>query len=286
MSSHVPGPTRTTVRTFLQAKAEGRPLVMVTAYDFNAARLADEAGVDSILVGDSLGMVMLGYDSTLPVTVDDMVRHTAAVARGASHALVVADMPFLTLHGTVEDAVRIAGRLMVEGGAGAVKVEGGSPTVIAAVEAMVDAGIPVMGHVGLTPQSVHALGGFRTQGTSPESASRILDECAALEAAGAFSVVLECVPDAVAAEATRRSAVPTIGIGAGVGCDGQVQVFHDLLGLGTFTPRHAKQYVAVGDIVRDALAAYAGDVRSGAFPGPEQTVAAPDGLIEALRDLV
>ncbi len=284
MSSQVSGRGNVTTRTFLEAKSVSRPLVMITAYDFNSARLAEEAGVDAILVGDSLGMVMLGFDSTLPVTVEDMVRHTAAVSRGVSHAMVVADMPFLTMHTGYDEAIRVAGRLMVEGGAGAVKVEGGSPQILDAVEGMVEAGIPVMGHVGLTPQSVHALGGFRMQGTAPEAAARIIAECEDLQAAGAFAITLECVPAQLAEEISSRLHIPTIGIGAGVGCDGQVQVFHDLLGLGTFTPKHAKRYASIGDAMVEAISAYADDVRRKTFPGDEQsTQAAPDLVAEAAK---
>lgn len=260
-----------TVKTLLEAKREKRPITMLTAYDVEGARLADAAGVDSILVGDSLGMVVLGHDSTLPVTVDDMVRHSAAAARGAKTALVVADMPFLSVHRTVEYAVEAAGRLMVEGGAGAVKIEGGSPFVLEIVSRLVDAGIPVMGHVGLTPQSVHAFGGFSVQGKDVSGAARIFSECLALQEAGAFAVVLELVPTSLAKAISERLAIPTIGIGAGIGCDGQVQVMHDVLGLGTFVPRHAKRYAEVADVVAGALSAYVNEVREGTFPTDAQS---------------
>lgn len=285
MSSHSAGRPRVTTRTFLEAKSARRPLVMITAYDFNSARLVDEAGVDAILVGDSLGMVMLGFDSTVPVTIDDMVRHTAAVVRGSSSAMVVADMPFLTLHTGVEKAVEYAGRLMVEGGAGAVKVEGASPHILAAIERMVDAGIPVMGHVGLTPQSVHALGGFRMQGTTGDAAMRIISECEALQNVGAFSITLECIPTELATAISRHLAIPTIGIGAGAGCDGQVQVFHDLLGLGTFTPKHARRFASVGDEIIKAVGAYAMEVRDGMFPGIEQSTPAKDEVVHVASKL-
>jgi 3-methyl-2-oxobutanoate hydroxymethyltransferase len=260
-----------TVTTLRALKDARRPIVMVTAYDTPSARLADEAGVDAILVGDSLGMTVLGFASTLPVTLDDMVRHTAAASRGAKRALLVADMPFLTFQVSAEEALRNAGRLIAEGGAAAVKIEGGAgmaPTV----ERIVGAGIPVMGHVGLTPQSVHALGGYKVQAKESEAAIALLDDCQALQAAGAFAIVLECIPAELAELASRELAIPTIGIGAGAGCDGQVQVFHDLLGLGgEFAPRHAKRYAELGSAIRDAIEAYAADVRDTAFPTEAQS---------------
>jgi 3-methyl-2-oxobutanoate hydroxymethyltransferase len=260
-----------TAATFRARKAAAQRIVMITAYDAASARLVDAAGVDAILVGDSLGMTILGYESTLPVTMDDMARATAAVTRAAHRALVVADLPFMSYQASVADAVRNAGRLMSEGGAGAVKLEGGVD-VAETVRRMVAAGIPVMGHVGLTPQSVHQLGGYRVQAKDAPAAERLLDDCHALQDAGAFAVVLECIPAELAALVSAELEVPTIGIGAGAGCDGEVQVFHDLLGLGgDFTPRHAKRYAELGAAVREAVAAYAADVRSGAFPGEEQT---------------
>ena len=260
-----------TTATFRARKAAAQRIVMLTAYDASTARLVDAAGVDAILVGDSLGMTMLGYDSTLPVTMDDMTRATAAVTRVARRALVVADLPFMSYQASADDALRNAGRLMSEGGAGAVKLEGGIE-VAETVRRMVAAGIPVMGHVGLTPQSVHQLGGYRVQAKDAPAAERLLDDCHALQDAGAFAIVLECIPDELAALVSAELEVPTIGIGAGAGCDGEVQVFHDLLGLGgDFTPRHAKRYAELGATVREAVAAYAADVRSGAFPGEEQT---------------
>ena len=259
-------PSRVTTTRLAELKAAGERIVMITAYDAPGARLADAAGVDSILVGDSLGMTVLGYDSTLPVTMDDMVRATAAVSRGTSRALVVADLPFLSYQVSVEDAVRNAGRLLAEGGAQAVKLEGGSE-VADLVGILVDAGIPVVGHVGLTPQSVNVFGGYKTQGRSTEAALDLVEDCRALEAAGACAVVLELVPAELAELVSEEIAIPTIGIGAGAGCDGQVQVFHDILGLGTFTPKHAKRYAEVGSAITKAVAAYAADVRSAAFPG-------------------
>ena len=260
-----------TTATFRARKAAAQRIVMLTAYDASTARLVDAAGVDAILVGDSLGMTMLGYDSTLPVTMDDMTRATAAVTRVARRALVVADLPFMSYQASADDALRNAGRLMSEGGAGAVKLEGGIE-VAETVRRMVAAGIPVMGHVGLTPQSVHQLGGYRVQAKDAPAAERLLDDCHALQDAGAFAIVLECIPGELAVLVSAELEVPTIGIGAGAGCDGEVQVFHDLLGLGgDFTPRHAKRYAELGAAVREAVAAYAADVRSGAFPGEEQT---------------
>jgi 3-methyl-2-oxobutanoate hydroxymethyltransferase len=262
--------SRVTTTRLAEMKAAGERIVMVTAYDTPAARAADAAGVDAILVGDSLGMTVLGYESTLPVTMSDMVRSTAAVARGTSHALVVADLPFLSYQVSVEDAVRNAGRLLVEGSAQAVKLEGGVE-VADLVGVLVDTGIPVMGHVGLTPQSVNVFGGYKTQGKDAEGAVDLIEDCLALEAAGAFAVVLELVPAELAHLVSEELAIPTIGIGAGVACDGQVQVFHDVLGIGDFTPRHARRYAEIGEAITTALAAYASDVRSGSFPAEEQS---------------
>jgi len=285
MSAMVPiDPARTVTTTALRAMKDAqRPIVMITAYDTPSARLVDEAGVDAILVGDSLGMTVLGFDSTLPVTVDDMVRHTAAVARGAKHALLVADMPFMSFQVSEQDALRTAGRLVAEGGAAAVKLEGGAH-VAPTVRRLVQAGIPVMGHVGLTPQSVHQLGGYKVQAREAEAAATLIDDCLALQDAGAFAVVLECIPAELAALVTRELAIPTIGIGAGEGCDGQVQVFHDLLGLGgDFLPRHARRYADVGALVREAVTAYADDVRDRSFPGEEQSTHMDAGALEAVR---
>lgn len=246
-------------------KAADEPIVMITAYDAPGARLADAAGVDVILVGDSLGMTVLGHSSTLPVTMDDMVRATSAVCRGASRALVVADMPFLSCHVGVEEAIRNAGRLLAEAGAQAVKIEGGV-AIAPLVEWLVEAGIPVMGHVGLTPQSVNVFGGYSVQGRTFDAALQLVEDCLALEAAGAFGVVLELVPAELAQLVSEELRIPTIGIGAGAGCDGQVQVFHDVLGMGTFTPKHARRYAEIGAAIESAIAEYAADVRVGAFP--------------------
>lgn len=271
-----------TVTTIRARKAARQRIVMLTAYDAPSARLVDEAGVDAILVGDSLGMTVLGFDSTLPVTMDDMVRHTAAVARGTRHALLISDMPFMSFQVNADEALRNAGRLMSEGGAGAVKLEGGT-SVAQTVERIVGAGIPVMGHVGLTPQSVHQLGGYAVQGKTAPAAARVLEDCRALEEAGAFAVVLECIPAELAAIATAQLGLPTIGIGAGAACDGEVQVFHDLLGIGDFTPRHARRYAEVGQEIRDAVAKYADDVRSGSFPSDAQTTHMDPRALDHLR---
>lgn len=262
---------RMTLKKIREAKVAGEKLSMVTAYDYPGAQMAEAAGVDLLLVGDSLGNVVLGYETTIPVDMDTMVHHTKAVTRGNKRALVVADMPFLSYHTSPEEAVKNAGRLLQEGGAQAVKLEGGAE-VVPVIRRLIMAGIPVMGHLGFTPQSVHQLGGFLMQGKSAQAAKDLLDDAKALEAAGAFAVVLELVPAEVAAEITGRVAIPTIGIGSGAGCDGQVQVFHDILGLNaSFTPRHAKRYAELHEIACRALAEYAAEVRAGIFPGPEQT---------------
>ena len=275
---------RVRTRTLLEMKRAGEPVVCVTAYDFAMARLADQAGIPVILVGDSLGNVVLGYDSTIPVTLDDVVHHARAVTRGAEHALIVADMPFMTYGISPEDALRNAARLLQEGGAQAVKLEGGRRAA-ETVRRLVESGIPVMGHVGLTPQSVHQLGGYRVQGRTVERARSLLDDALALEQAGAFAVVLEAVPGELAHVVTNRIAVPTIGIGAGPHCDGQIQVLHDLLGWGVRQPRHAKQYARLNDLVLDALKAYASEVAAGGFPTEEHTTAIDDAVLrELLRE--
>lgn len=286
MSVHSPaGDVRpVTTATFRALKASGQRIVVVTAYDVSAARLVDAAGVDAVLVGDSLGMTVLGYDSTLPVTMDDMLRATAAVVRGTARALVVADMPFMSYQASSKEGVRNAGRLMAEGGAGAVKLEGGAG-IAKTVRRITAAGIPVMGHVGLTPQSVHQLGGYRVQGKDADAAARLLDDCLALQEAGAFAIVLECVPAELAEIASKELSIPTIGIGAGAGCDGEVQVFHDLLGLGgDFTPRHARRYAELGAAAREAVTAYAADVRLRTFPAEGQSTHMDATVAEALRE--
>jgi 3-methyl-2-oxobutanoate hydroxymethyltransferase len=255
---------QTTVQDIRRAKDAGEPLVMLTAYDYPSAALAERAGVRLLLVGDSLGMVVQGHGTTLPVTLDAMVYHTAAVARGASAALVVADLPFLT-YATPADAVAAARRLMQEGGAHAVKLEGGQ-AMAATIRHLTELGVPVMGHIGFTPQAQHQLG-LRVQGKQAAEAARLLQDGCAVEAAGAFAIVLELVPSPLATAITQRLSIPTIGIGAGPGCDGQVQVWHDVLGLyPDANPRHAKRYAQIGDTIQAALSAYAADVRAGAFP--------------------
>lgn len=285
MSATVPmDPARSVTTTTLRAaKAAHRPLVMITAYDAPSARMVDEAGVDMILVGDSLGMVTLGYDSTLPVTLEDMLHHTRAVVRGAKRAFVVADMPFMTFQISAEEALRNAGRLIAEGGARAVKLEGGAH-VVGTVTRLVEAGIPVMGHVGLTPQSVHQFGGYRVQAKDTAAALRLIDDCRALQAAGAFAIVLECIPAELAAIVTAELEIPTIGIGAGAGCDGEVQVFHDLLGMGgEFTPRHAGRYAQIGDAIREAVERYAADVRAKTFPTQANATALDPAVLAELQ---
>jgi 3-methyl-2-oxobutanoate hydroxymethyltransferase len=262
-------------------KQAGEPIVCVTAYDYTMARLVDEAGIPVVLVGDSLGNVVLGYDSTLPVTLGDVIHHTRAVVRGAKNALVVADMPFMTYNVSVEDALRNAGRLLQEGGAQAVKLEGGA-FAAETVSRLTENGIPVMGHLGLTPQSVHQLGGYRVQGRTAGQARRLLDDALAIEDAGAFAIVLEMVPGNVAQAVTERLAVPTIGIGAGPGCDGQIQVMHDILGLGTRQPRHAKRYAELNAVTLDALRAYKDEVTVRSFPTAGHTTEADDAVIAEL----
>ncbi len=254
-----------TVPDFLSARARGVKLTVLTAYDFPTARILDESGVDCILVGDSLGMVVQGNPHSLTVTLDEMIYHTRCVARGVKHALIVTDMPFMTFQVSAEDALRNAGRLVQEGGAHAVKLEGGV-RVAKAIESIVKAQIPVMGHVGMTPQSVRAFGGFRVQ----REEQQIRDDAKAVAESGAFAIVLECIPADLAARITAESPIPTIGIGAGIGCDGQVLVIHDLLGLyDEIHPKFVKRYAEIGAATRDAVRRYCGEVRSGEFPKPE-----------------
>jgi 3-methyl-2-oxobutanoate hydroxymethyltransferase len=259
---------RVTVHTLARAKRDGRPFSMLTAYDHPFARIFDQAGIDVLLVGDSLANVVQGLETTLPVTLDEVVYHTRLVARAVRRALVVADMPFGSYHVSPEDAVRSAIRLMKEGGAHAVKLEGGA-TVRAAIEAIVAAQVPVMGHVGLTPQSVHAMGGYRVQGRGEAGRERVLADARAVEAAGAFAVVLEGMPQELAREISRELRIPTIGIGAGAACDGQVLVMHDLLGLNDWTPAFVKQYANLGALASQAARAFADDVAHRKFPGDE-----------------
>ncbi|MCF6093350.1 3-methyl-2-oxobutanoate hydroxymethyltransferase [Microaerobacter geothermalis] len=255
-----------TTSTLKKMKIEKKPIVMVTAYDYPSALLSEQAGVDVILVGDSLGMVVLGYDSTIPVTLDDMVHHTRAVCRGARNPLIVSDMPFLSYHGTIDKTLQNAGRLLQDGGATAIKMEGGKD-ILPMVEACVKAGIPVMGHIGLTPQSINQLGGYKVQGKNEEEAKRLIEDALLLEEAGVFSVVLECVPYQLAREISNQLMIPTIGIGAGPYCDGQVLVFHDILQYGSnLSPKFVKPYASVGEQVKGAIELYAKEVRERKFP--------------------
>jgi len=259
-------PSRIRVPDLKDKKSRGEKIAVLTAYDATMARLLDKAGVDAILVGDSVGMVVLGYETTVAVTLDDMLHHTRAVVRGASRALVVTDMPFLSYQVSVEEAVRNAGRLLQEGGASAVKLEGGRP-VLDAVRRMVDVGIPVMGHLGLQPQSVHQVGGYIKQATRPRDADALLADAIALQDAGAFALVLESIPEEVAKTVTAALDIPTIGIGAGPNCDGQVLVSHDMLGLfDRFVPSFVKQYANLAETVQAATRAYVDDVREGRYP--------------------
>jgi 3-methyl-2-oxobutanoate hydroxymethyltransferase len=268
---------RVTVVEIARMYAEGVRIPMLTAYDYPTARLLDDAGIPILLVGDSLGQAMLGYESTVRVTMDEMIHHTKAVVRGARRALVVGDMPFLS-YATPNEALDSAGRFLREAGAHAVKVEGGVRSA-RIVETLVKAGIPVMGHIGLTPQSINAIGRIRVQGKSRESARALLGDALAIQEAGAFSIVIELVPEQLAAAITDRLRIPTIGIGAGAGCAGQVQVVTDLLGLGDFVPRHAKPYADLRGTILAAARAYADEVVAGTFPGPEQTVRMDEAVL-------
>jgi len=270
------------VLTFRNAKQKNERLTMLTAYDYSTAKLIDASGIDSVLVGDSLGMVMLGYEDTLSVTMEDMIHHTKAVARGVKDALVVSDLPFMSYQTSVYDAVSNAGRLIKEGRAQAVKLEGGLE-VCPQIKAIVEASIPVMAHLGLTPQSVNAFGGFKVQGKDEEAARSLIEQAKAVEAAGAFAVVLECIPAKLAELITKSISIPTIGIGAGNGCDGQVLVYQDMLGLySDFTPKFVKRYAEIGPQMQTAIEDYITEVKSGAFPAAEHTFALSDAVIEKL----
>ena len=276
---------KNTVVTFKEAKQKGEKLTMLTAYDYSTAKLIDESGVNSILVGDSLGNVILGYEDTISVTMEDMIHHGAAVARGAKNALVVVDMPFMSYQTSVYDAVVNAGRLMKEGRAGAVKLEGGEE-VCPQIKAITAAGIPVVAHLGLTPQSIHAFGGHKVQGKTESAAKKILEDAKAVELAGAFALVLECVPAKLAELVTKNISIPTIGIGAGNVCDGQVLVYQDMLGLnGDFVPKFVKQFAHFGEAFQEAFGAYDAEVKAGTFPAPEQTYAKSDCSDEFLAQL-
>ncbi len=264
-------PRRVTIPALQARKASGEKIVALTAYDYPIARILDEAGVDLLLVGDSLGMVVLGYENTIPVTMEDMIIHTKAVSRGTQKALVVADMPFMSYQISVEESVRNAGRFLQEAGANAVKLEGGRE-ISRTIKAINDAGIPVMGHLGLTPQSINKLGGYHVQGKDEAAARVIMNNALALQDAGVFAIVLECIPAPLAKMVTERLDVPTIGIGAGVNCDGQVLVIHDLLGLySDISPKFVKRYAALHTTIGEAVGRYKSDVKEGKFPGPEHS---------------
>jgi 3-methyl-2-oxobutanoate hydroxymethyltransferase len=269
---------RLTVTDIAKLYADAERIAMLTAYDYPTAKLLDEAGIPMLLVGDSLGRAMLGYENELSVSMEDMLHHAAAVTRGARRALVVGDMPFLS-YATPEDALRNAGRFIHDAGVQAVKVEGGVRSA-RVIEALVKAGIPVMGHIGLTPQSANAIGKFRVQGKSREQARALLHDALAVQEAGAFSVVLELVPEQLAAAITERLRIPTIGIGAGPGCSGQVQIVTDILGLDTWQPKHAKVFANLRDAILGAVREYAAEVGAGTFPGPEQTVRMDDAVLD------
>lgn len=273
---------KNTIITFKQSKQQGKKISMLTAYDYSTAKLMDEAGINAILVGDSLGNVVLGYEDTLSVTMEDMIHHGAAVARGAKNAMVVVDMPFMSYQTSVYDAVVNAGRLMKEGRASAVKLEGGKE-VCPQVKAVTEAGIPVMGHLGLTPQSINALGGHRVQGKTQQAAQKLLDDARALQEAGAFAVVLECVPEKLADKVTKELEIPTIGIGAGSGCDGQVLVYQDMLGMfSDFTPKFVKKFANVGQVMKEAFKSYIDEMQQGSFPSQEHCYSIDDDIIEKL----
>lgn len=273
---------KNTTVTFKAAKAKGEKLTMLTAYDYTTAKLIDEAGINAILVGDSLGMVMLGYEDTLAVTMEDMIHHSAAAARGVKNTLLITDMPFMSYQTSVYDAVVNAGRLVKEGHAHAVKLEGGKE-VCEQIRAIVKASIPVCGHIGLTPQSVNAFGGFKVQGKGEAAAQRLLDEARAIEEAGAFAIVLECVPQALAAKITDSISIPTIGIGAGAGCDGQVLVYQDMLAMyQDMAPKFVKQFAQVGVQMKEAFAAYKKEVSDGTFPGPEHGFKMDEEILDRL----
>ncbi|HIV69003.1 MAG TPA: 3-methyl-2-oxobutanoate hydroxymethyltransferase [Candidatus Butyricicoccus stercorigallinarum] len=273
---------KNTVLTFGQAKKEQKKQTMLTAYDYSTAKLIDEAGVNSILVGDSLGMVCLGYEDTLAVTMEDMIHHTKAVCRGAKNALVVADMPFMSYQTSVYDAVVNAGRLIKEGGAQAVKLEGGA-TVCEQIRAIVDASIPVCAHIGMTPQSVNAFGGFKVQGKGEQAAQKILDDARRVQEAGAYAVVLECVPAALAKKITEELDIPTIGIGAGPDCDAQVLVYQDMIAMfSDFTPKFAKTFANAGAVMMEGFRSYIKEVEEGTFPAAEHTFKMDETIIEKL----
>ena len=271
-----------TAVTFLDHKQKGEKISMLTAYDYSTAKLVDQAGIDGILVGDSLGNVMLGYEDTLSVTVEDMIHHGAAVARGVKNALVVIDMPFLSYQTSVYDAVKNAGRLVKEGHAGAVKLEGGKEFA-PQIRAITAASIPVMGHLGLTPQSIHTLGGYRVQGKTEAAAQKLLEDALAVEEAGAFALTLECVPAKLAQLITQKLSIPTIGIGAGAGCDGQVLVYQDMLGMfNDYTPKFVKRFAEVGEVMQNAFAEYNRQVKEGSYPDEAHSFGMDEDVLKKL----
>lgn len=273
---------KNTVNTFRVAKENGEKITMLTAYDYSTAKLEDEAGVNGILVGDSLGNVILGYEDTISVTMEDMIHHGAAVARGAKNALVVVDMPFMSYQTSVYDAVVNAGRLMKEGRATAVKLEGGKE-VCPQIKAITDAGIPVMAHLGLTPQSVNAFGGYKVQGKTEAAAKKLIEDAQAVEEAGAFAVVLECVPAKLAKLVTEKVTIPTIGIGAGADCDGQILVYQDMLGMfSDYTPKFAKRFAEVGEVMKAGFSAYINEVKEETYPAEEHTFKIDDDVLGKL----
>jgi 3-methyl-2-oxobutanoate hydroxymethyltransferase len=274
---------RVTITEIKEMKQRKEKIPMLTAYDYVTAKMVDEAGVPLVLVGDSLGMVMLGYESTIPVTMEEMIHHTKAVVRGAKKALIIGDMPFMTYHVSVSDALYNAARFIQEGGAQAVKLEGGE-IVAEKIRRLVDCGIPVMGHIGLTPQSIHQLGGFKVRGKAVEEAKKFLNDARVLEEAGAFAIVLECTPAPLSRLITDRLTIPTIGIGAGPDCDGQVQVISDILGLYTdFVPKHAKQYARLAGEIKTAVSSYISEVKSLSFPTAKQSYTVDEDVIKQLQ---
>ena len=275
---------KVTVRDVAEMKSRGEKISMITAYDYTTAKVVDQAGIPLLLVGDSLGMVVLGYESTVSVTMEDMLHHVKAVTRGAKNSMVIADLPFMSYNLDSTQALANAGRLMQEGGASSVKLEGGE-RMAETTRRIVECGIPVMGHIGLTPQAVNGLGGYRVQGRGREEAQQLVKDALALEQAGAFAVVLEMVPAPLASLISKRLTIPTIGIGAGVGCDGQVQVIHDMLGLFTdFVPKHARRYAQLADVMTKALTAYAQEVREGSFPSAKESFKMDETLLDGLAD--
>jgi 3-methyl-2-oxobutanoate hydroxymethyltransferase len=274
---------RVNINQLKEMKQRGEKIAMLTAYDYAMARIVDQAGIPLILVGDSLGMVVLGYDSTIPVTMDIMLHHTRAVARAVKNAIVIGDMPFMSYQISVEQTLANAARFMQEGGAQAIKLEGGV-SVAVMVKRIVDCGIPVMGHIGLTPQSIYQLGGFKAQGKTLQTARKLIQDALALEEAGAFAVVLETMPSELSQLISRKLSIPTIGIGAGVGCDGQVQVINDMLGLFTdFVPKHVKQYAKLADIISSAVAQYDQEVKAGVFPTAKESITMDKSILAELE---